>query len=118
VYSPHAPRQPDPLRSRIETVNSLEPSSSAEEPQVPATVLAQTTQEEAAVLRKYSIWQENLPFEHVIFGRHAEPTQLVKFFRTALCVLFDVLTVFRTGLRSRVALVAEKLFLWKHWPCI
>src|SRR5262245_31803797 len=45
VYSPHASRLPDPLRNRIETVNSLEPSSNAEEPQVPATVLAQTAEE-------------------------------------------------------------------------
>jgi hypothetical protein len=35
-------RPTDPFRNRIETLNSLEPSSSAEEPQVPATVLAQT----------------------------------------------------------------------------
>jgi hypothetical protein len=41
VCSPHAPRPTDPFRNRIETVNSLEPSSSAEEPQIPATVLAQ-----------------------------------------------------------------------------
>ena len=34
------PGPTDPFRNRIETVNSLEPSSSAEEPQVPATVLA------------------------------------------------------------------------------
>jgi hypothetical protein len=43
VYSPHASRPTDPLRNRIE--NSLEPSSSADEPQVPATVLAQTAKE-------------------------------------------------------------------------
>src|SRR4029453_2875090 len=35
MYSPHAPRVPDPFRNRLETVNSLAPSSSAEEPQVP-----------------------------------------------------------------------------------
>jgi len=45
VCSRHASRPPDPLRNRIETVNSLEPSSSAEGPQVPATVLAQTAEE-------------------------------------------------------------------------
>jgi len=44
VCSAHAARPTDPFRNRIETVNSLEPSSSAEEPQVPATVLAQTAE--------------------------------------------------------------------------
>jgi hypothetical protein len=37
--------------------------------------------------------------------------QLAKFFRTSFLVLLDVLTVFRTGLRSRGALAAENLFL-------
>ena len=45
VCSPHAPRPIDSFRNRIKTVNSLEPSSSAEEPQVSATVLAQTGEE-------------------------------------------------------------------------
>jgi hypothetical protein len=40
--------------------------------------------------------------------------QLVKFFLTSLRVLLDVLTVFRTGLRSRGALAAENLFLRKQ----
>src|SRR4030095_14671032 len=47
VCSPHAPRPTDPFRNRIKTVNSLEPSSNAEEPQVQATVLAQTAEEAA-----------------------------------------------------------------------
>jgi hypothetical protein len=41
-------------------------------------------------------------------------TQLAKFLGTFLCVLLDVLTVFRTGLRSRGALTAENLFLRKQ----
>src|SRR4029453_4385946 len=40
--------------------------------------------------------------------------QLVKFFLTSLRVLLDVLTVFRTGLRSRGALAAENLVLRKQ----
>jgi hypothetical protein len=38
-------------------------------------------------------------------------SQLAKFLRTSLRVLLDVLTLFRTGLRSRGALAAENLFL-------
>ena len=37
--------------------------------------------------------------------------QLAKFLRTSLRVSLDLLTVFRTGLRSRSALAAENLFL-------
>jgi putative transposase len=40
--------------------------------------------------------------------------QLAKFFRTSFRVLLDVLTVFRTGLRSRRALAGENLFLRKQ----
>jgi hypothetical protein len=40
--------------------------------------------------------------------------QLVKFFRISLRELLDVLTVFRTGRRSRAALAAENLFLRKQ----
>ena len=40
--------------------------------------------------------------------------QLAKFLRSFLPVLLDVLTVFRTGLRSRGALAAENLFLRKQ----
>jgi len=40
--------------------------------------------------------------------------QLPKFLRTFLRALLDVLTVFRTGLRSRSALAAENLFLRKQ----
>jgi hypothetical protein len=37
--------------------------------------------------------------------------QLAKFFQTFLRVSLDLLSVFRTGLRSRSALAAENLFL-------
>jgi putative transposase len=40
--------------------------------------------------------------------------QLAKFLRTFLRVLLDVVTLFRTGLRSRGALAAENLFLRKQ----
>jgi hypothetical protein len=40
--------------------------------------------------------------------------ELAQLFRTSLRVLLDVLTVFRTGLRSRGALAAENLFLRKQ----
>jgi putative transposase len=41
-------------------------------------------------------------------------SQLAKFLRTFLRALSDVVTVFRTGLRSRGALAAENLFLRKQ----
>jgi hypothetical protein len=56
----------------------------------------------------------NQPFEHVYLFAMLNLPQLVKFFRTSLRVLLDVLTVFRTGLRSRGALAAENLFLRKQ----
>ena len=45
MYTAHASQPPDPFRNRIETINSLEPPSSAEEPEVPPAVLAQVTEE-------------------------------------------------------------------------
>jgi hypothetical protein len=45
VCSPHAPRPTDPFRNRIETVNTLEPPSSAEESQITAAVFPKTQSE-------------------------------------------------------------------------
>jgi hypothetical protein len=44
VYSGHASRPPDPLRNRIEAVNSLELPPGAEEPEVPLVVLRQAAE--------------------------------------------------------------------------